>query len=578
MKHKFIFWMMLAALLLTAGCGDDKSSPSEELSTPEGSLVEFSGFTFDTGTRTITKYSGTDSVVLIPWSIGDTPVEHIAAYAFEEADTVREITLSVSLQSIEPMAFADCESLTALHVPEGSEYFAEEDGVLLSKDRDTLIAYPAARPADSFNEPNSYRLPVNVSAVGDGAFYGCNLEKVYLRNISSTIGDYAFAESPNLISVSNGGLVTEVGDYAFLNCSQLQNAWLGESLTAMGVGCYQGCTGLSFGGTGLVTHIPERAFQGCSSLEQINFDAPVTSMGKDALSGCDALVGVFCRYGLDQWDIRCESPEDQERLDSLPVIFSISPSPNDPASSAYGLENGEITLIVYENDDPIYEVPEKIGGYPVTKLGGGTLITNAEQVILPKTITEIASNYFAGESCKEITVDEQNAYFTSVDGVLYTKDMTELVAYPAAKSATSFTLPDTLKTIRMHAFLSCQTLEEVILPDSLDTIGTSAFADCQALSRIHIPEGVTAICSDAFWGCKSLSEISLPSTLIGLDPSMFNGCESLETIWFGGTEEQWHDLRANPIQVSEITDSIIPVSEPLVERILNKCTVYYGQS
>lgn len=574
MKHLSLLCVLLSLFLLS-GCGPGEDSSSPEVSAREENIVEFSGFTFDADTHTILSYTGSDSVVLIPWSIGEQPVEHIAAFAFENADSVEEITLSVSLQSIEPMAFAGCDNLTAIHVPEGSEAFSESDGVLLSKDGHTIFAYPAARPSENFDELSAYRLPVNVDTIADGAFYGTQLSTVYLRVISTTIGDYAFAESPNLTTVSNATLVTSVGDYAFLNCPQLTSAYLGDALTSMGVGCYQGCSSLLFAGTGQLSHIPDFTFQGCISLDELHFDVPVTSMGKDALSGCDALVGVVCQYGLDQWGISCESPENQALLDSLPVMFVEREEPDDSPTRGYVLQNGEISLYAFESDEPIAKIPEEICGYPVTTLGISATLLTPGQIYIPKTVREIGLGYFFDSSCQGILVDEESAYFTSLDGVLYTKDMSTLVAYPPGKDATTFTLPDTVTEISYHGFIDNEILEEIVLPASLETIGSSAFWGCSALTRISIPEGVTSIGGSAFQDCVSLTQLSLPSTLTGLDPGIILGCFKLDTIWFGGTEAQWNALRENPVR--EGPDGAEPVTEPLAEQILDECTVYFGQ-
>ena len=104
--------------------------------------------------------------------------------------------------------------------------------------------------------------------------------------------------------------------------------------------------------------------------------------------------------------------------------------------------------------------------------------------------------YAVPEAVKAFSVDRDNPYFTTVDGVLYSKDMTRLVAVPHAKMAT-FTIPPTVKVIGYGAFATGP-LTQITIPEGVTTIEPYAFARCPRLASVTCPATVTAVSGTAF--------------------------------------------------------------------------------
>ena len=107
---------------------------------------------------------------------------------------------------------------------------------------------------------------------------------------------------------------------------------------------------------------------------------------------------------------------------------------------------------------------------------------------------------------KEIEIDENNANYSSLDGVLYNKKETLLIRYPAGKDE-DFTVPSTVTTIGDDAFSDCEALLHVTIPNSVTRIGDYAFYKCVGLEEISIPASVTSIGDGALAGCSSLMGI-----------------------------------------------------------------------
>ena len=126
-------------------------------------------------------------------------------------------------------------------------------------------------------------------------------------------------------------------------------------------------------------------------------------------------------------------------------------------------------------------------------------------VSIPSTVTTIGERVFDGcDSLKEITVDEANADYASVDGVLYDKEISTLLCCPGAK--TSVSIPNSVTTIGDYAFYGCSLLESIEM-NSVITIGDFAITYCNALTSVNIPSTTTTIGEAAFVGCNSLKEI-----------------------------------------------------------------------
>jgi len=108
-----------------------------------------------------------------------------------------------------------------------------------------------------------------------------------------------------------------------------------------------------------------------------------------------------------------------------------------------------------------------------------------------------------------IDVAADNPNYCSVDGVLFDKNKTELIQYPAGKSAPSYSIPSSVTTIESAAFRSCSSLTAVTIPNSVTSIGDGAFLNCPNLTSITIPNSVTTIGYYTFDDCSKLPSIDV---------------------------------------------------------------------
>ena len=194
-------------------------------------------------------------------------------------------------------------------------------------------------------------------------------------------------------------------------------------------------------------------------------------------------------------------------------------------------------------------------------------------VTIPAALTNIGKNPFGRcENLTAIYVDEANPAYMAVDGVLFTKDGTTLVQYPAGKECTHYTIPNGVTTIGQGAFGStyvaashckltsitipeqvtniegwafsrCDELTSVTIPGSVKKLGTAAFQGCKNLVSVRLQNGVTEIGSSAFNSCEKLSNIVVPVSLDNIAYYSFRNCSQLADIYYGGSEDQWRSIK-----------------------------------
>ena len=149
---------------------------------------------------------------------------------------------------------------------------------------------------------------------------------------------------------------------------------------------------------------------------------------------------------------------------------------------------------------------------------------------IPKGVKKIGGEYidlYYAYNLETIEVDDENEYFSSVDGVLYNKDKTILLSCPPKKS--EVVIPYGVKTIGAYAFKGCEKISTIELPATVKSIEPYAFSYCNALSKVSIPEELTAIGKWAFEGCN-LNSISIPSGVKTINEGTFSRCFNLTNI------------------------------------------------
>lgn len=312
-------------------------------------------------------------------------------------------------------------------------------------------------------------LPETLEQIEYEAFRSCmNLAEIDIPENTTRIGNSAFRDCVNLktLKVKNG--LIKIGDRAFENCSKLEEIQLPPEFTEIYASVFNGCKSLKkIDLPEMLTVIGENAFGDCVLLDEINLPDTIIKIDDLVFSGCTNLKNVILPEGL-----------------------------------------------------------KKIGKAAFKNCVSLTTVN------IPSTVIYLSTDLFRGcKGMKSIVVHPKNRYYKSEpnkrdgsDHVLFNKNKSVIIAYPASSREVQYDIPDSVTTISDWTFSECSKLNRISIPDSVDEIGEGAFCNCKLLDELIIPDSVERIDDCAFRGCESLERILIPKSVVELGWGLFDEC------------------------------------------------------
>ena len=199
----------------------------------------------------------------------------------------------------------------------------------------------------------------------------------------------------------------------------------------------------------------------------------------------------------------------------------------------------------------------------VARIGANTFsdCKKLTSINIPNSVTEIGFTAF--ENCsnlKEINVAGDNPVYASEKGVLFDKNKTILICFPAGKKG-SYTIPYKVEIILDFAFSGCKGLTAVKIPKSVTNIGNSAFSDCSGLTSVTIPNSVINIGSNAFCDCKGLVSVIIGNSVTNIGIQAFYGCDNLSKADFVSIQHLCSIIFGRLGNVSSSAVTITPMSD-----------------
>ena len=187
------------------------------------------------------------------------------------------------------------------------------------------------------------------------------------------------------------------------------------------------------------------------------------------------------------------------------------------------LDLSGITIDAYSGSDGTLAYPT---AYNANELPSNSFLCPMTSINLSATITTIKESSFYG-CCAFVTIDSQNPNYVSINGNVFSKDMTSQFLYYHRNTDTSYTIPSTVISIKSDAFAGSNSLKTVKIPSSVISLSSEAFTGCTGLTTISIPSSVNYIGTYAFSNDTSLRSMyvydSVPITLGSTSQWVFNG-------------------------------------------------------
>ncbi|MCM1179752.1 MAG: leucine-rich repeat domain-containing protein [Clostridium sp.] len=300
---------------------------------------------------------------------------------------------------------------------------------------------------------------------------------------AETFGDYSYSLINNEAEVEitryyGSGSDTEI---------QIPSEIEGKPVTSIGIGAFSGCSGLTeITILESVTSIGNNAFSRCSGLTNIELPNGLKTIGWGAFSSCSGLINMTLPDSLEEigWAFADTGLSEIKIGKALPLL------------ARYGSGMDKVSTI--------------------------TLTESAEEMN--------ADSFAQFKSLSEIKLDNENANYTVELGVLFNKDMTSLIYFPAEHADKQYHIPESVINIEENAFLNNESLEAMVIPEHVKFIGNSAFSNCKNLNTITVPGSVAALGRSVFSDCTNLEEVILQEGIKTIGESAFNNCSKLDSL------------------------------------------------
>lgn len=227
-------------------------------------------------TVTITKYTGTESTVILPSTINSWPVTKIGEDAFQDNTTITSVTIPANVTEIGSNAFAGCTNLTSVNYGGDWSNLTIQSGNPAVEDAAKDAANEQLFDFE-FTPDNTAVIVNNYKCKGTAA--DVTIPSRYKGKPVTAINNAAFPNSA-VTSVTIPDSITSIPDAAFVNCSKLTNISIPNS----------------------VTYIGFSAFSSCTSLKSITLPSSLSTIGNSAFAGCPSSMTVTYPGSKTQWD------------------------------------------------------------------------------------------------------------------------------------------------------------------------------------------------------------------------------------------------------------------------------------
>ena len=514
-------------------------------------------------------------------------VNAIPNYIFWGCKGITDIVFGENIETIGQSAFYGCSALNNITIPESVTSIGGH-----------AFANCTSLNTITFNAVNCVNLVTMENNVPMPAFENKSLSAINFGNNVEIIPDYAFANCPNLKTLTIPNSVKHIGYKAFYGCKSIQTITIPENVTSIGGLAFAECNNLVdiiFNATRCtgaskiengqtlsafhnsksiknvtlganVENLPDYLFFGCSNLNTINIPQNIKTIGNNTFANCNNLTTI--NYNAE----RCEETQAFNNSSVVNLILG---------NTVKSIPNYAFVGCNRLNDIILPTSLETIGKYAFLDCG------NIKKITLPETLRTIEGGafencgnlreiYFNAIDCKAIV---EYADTTGIIPIFHNSSIRKVILGPKVE-----TIPDymfyqchdieeaslfnkTLKSIGKYAFYEARTLKYIYIGESVETIGGAAFGECELLSAIdfnainctsassiegdsilypfigdndieiiNIGKKVTSLPEGIFFNAQYITEVAITKNITSLGGLAFGNCPMLSLVYFDATE------------------------------------------
>ena len=444
--------------------------------------------------------------------------KHLECLNFE----ITSIFIPATVTEIYGSSVIGCQELKCITVDENNDYFKSVDGNLYSKDGKTLIRY-------AHKGEKEFSIPHGVTTIGSSAFYNMGnnvIEKITIPDTVTSIETWAFAYCTRLDCLEIPEGVTEF-NLQTLPYTRLDFIVIPRNVTSI-IGSFW---------------ILDKEFG------DIYYKGTVDEWKNVSIENPDQITTIY--YYSETQPIT--EGNFWHYVDGVPTVWDAYVAPEVPNYSIgleYEIIDDKTCAVVGVGtckDLDIVIPAVAPDGRTVVAIGteqhsGALNSYEITSIFIPAAVTKIERWAVIGcENVRCITVDENNDYFKSIDGNLYTKDGKTLIRY-AHKGEKEFSIPYGVTTIGSSAFYNMYNngIEKITIPDTVTTIEGGAFAYCTGLKSLEIPNGVTELNLSMF-EFTNLDFVVIPQTVTNINGS-YNTLDDPFDVYYSGTSSNWDKI------------------------------------
>lgn len=507
---------------------------------------------FPTTLNKISRMSFSDMTKLKQIDFSKTMVHVIPDYSFYGCQSLAKVILNVATDSIENGAFNGCSALSELlNCSNIKIVYADafKDTKLFdgATDKGPVMVGSAMYKYNGTIEDKEYIVPSGVTCLCDGVFANFNFQAIKLNDGLLYIGDRAFDNCTNLVSLSIPGSVNYVGGSA--NCQNLTLLRISDSNAALSLGNF---TGSNVKKIYLGRSIP--SVDWVPNLESLTIGQNVMTISS-SFSSSDKLVSLELEDSPDTLDLGnlhlnkvstlyygrpikvCEFINHKCNnflsIEDVTIGKYITEIPNGFA------DNGKLTELVIPSNvksigrnafSGMQKLKRIILNEGLMKIGDAAFYgcTSIDTLVIPSTVKEIAIGAFHNIKCNKLILNEgvgllnTDAFYGLQTDSLVLPSTVKLAYECFAESRLKYVDASKCKSNFVRSFHDCKNLETLILPnDGMTELVEYEFSGCKKLKHIVLPNSLEKIGHSVF-AATNIDKVNIPESVKTISDSMYD--------------------------------------------------------